>query len=159
MTHAISPCSLAPLKLPVGWKMGDIAVSLTNAGAELSLVEAAELTLADFGPDTWPMRGVTISAPPPPPYLPAMDTGKALLAGQEPLCQVRLTRLKDGSILGITLSHIITDGMHWPALLSHIAARYRQAAGGAAARAEELLSSDAGKDVLSVAGLRKLLPG
>ena len=33
-----------------------------------------------------------------------------LLAGEEPLMKVRLTRCRDGGILAITLSHIITGG-------------------------------------------------
>lgn len=39
--------------------------------------------------------------------------------------KVRLTRLADGDILGITLSHCLTDGMRWPGFLTHFAARYR----------------------------------
>lgn len=45
--------------------------------------------------------------------------------GREPLMKVRLTRLADGDILGITLSHCLTDGMRWPGFLKHFAARYR----------------------------------
>jgi hypothetical protein len=150
---------LAPLKLPVGWKLGDVNIALTNEGAELTVVEAPHLTLAACGPDSWPMRGVTVSGPAVPPYLPAIDTSKKLLAGQEPLMKVRLTRLADGDVLGITLSHVVTDGMHWPALHAHVAARYRQAASGRPAPAGELLAADAGKAGMSVEALRKKLPG
>lgn len=43
---------------------------------------------------------VTLSNPPLPPC--------RLLAGEEPLVRVRLTRLGDGDILAITLAHIVT---------------------------------------------------
>jgi hypothetical protein len=129
-----------PLKLPFNWKMGDLKVDDNNAGAELVVIDATPLSLADCGPDTWPMKNVTISNPQIPFYLPSMDVGKALLSGAEPLCKVQLTLLVDGCVLGITLSHTITDGMHWPALMRHIAARYRQVSGGKEASAEELVS-------------------
>lgn len=38
-----------------------------------------------------------------------------------------------------SLCHAILDGMRWPGLAAHLAARYRQAAGGPAAEASELL--------------------
>lgn len=62
-----------------------------------------------------------------------------LLKGSAPLMTVKLTRLEDGDILGITLCHAILDGMRWPGLAAHLAARYRQAAGGPPAEASELL--------------------
>lgn len=62
-----------------------------------------------------------------------------LLKGSAPLVTVKLTRVDDGDILGITLCHAILDGMRWPGLAAHLAARYRQVAGGPAAEASELL--------------------
>jgi hypothetical protein len=44
------------------------------------------------------------------------------------LLRVQLTRLADGDILALSLSHVVVDGMRWPALAAHVAARYRQAA-------------------------------
>lgn len=52
---------------------------------------------------------------------------------------VKLTRAADGDILAICVCHAILDGMRWPGLAAHLAARYRQAAGGPAAEAAELL--------------------
>lgn len=40
-------------------------------------------------------------------FLPAMHRCR-LLSGEEPLMKVRLTKLADGDILAITLSHVIT---------------------------------------------------
>lgn len=37
------------------------------------------------------------------------------------------------------MCHAILDGMRWPGLATHLAARYRQAAGGPAADPNELL--------------------
>lgn len=42
--------------------------------------------------------------------------------------KVRLTRLADGDILALSLAHVICDGMHFPQLSTHLAARYRQCA-------------------------------
>ena len=52
---------------------------------------------------------------------------------------VKLTRLADGDVLGICVCHALLDGMRWPGLAAHLAARYRQAAGGPPAEAGELL--------------------
>ena len=38
-----------------------------------------------------------------------------------------------------SLCHAILDGMRWPGLTAHLAARYRQAVGGPPAEANELL--------------------
>ncbi len=38
-----------------------------------------------------------------------------------------------------SMCHAILDGMRWPGLATHLAARYRQAAGGPAADPNELL--------------------
>lgn len=63
------------------------------------------------------------------PCLAALPHAHHRLPAPHPPCtQVRLTRLADGDILAVTLSHTITDGMRWPALLAHLASRYRQAA-------------------------------
>jgi hypothetical protein len=107
------------------------------------------------------MVDVTISNPRVPVYIPSMDVGRPLLLGHEPLCKIQLTQLTDGCILGITLSHTITDGMHWPALMTHIAARYRQVATGQHARLEELITSTTKSrpEGLSLAQLQQKLPG
>ena len=151
--------SLTPLKLPIGWKMGDLQISNNNEGLEFIVARAPATTLAAVGPDTWPMRNVTISDPRVPFYIPTMDTGKKLLSGKEPLCKVQLTQLADGAVLAITVSHTITDGMHWPQLVGHIAARYRQVATGAPAPAQELIPSDGNRGVLSVETMKAALPG
>ena len=129
-----------PVKLPFNWKMGDLMVDNNNAGAELAVIDASPLTLADCGPDTWPMKNMTISNPQIPFYLPSMDVGKALLSGAEPLCKVQLTLLVDGCVLGITLSHTITDAIRWPNLVRHLAARYRSIVSGYEPKVEELIS-------------------
>jgi hypothetical protein len=65
---------------------------------------------------------------------------RRVMAGKEPLMKVQLTRLTDGDVLGITLSHIICDGVRWPALAAHLAARYREAATGLPPDAAQLLA-------------------
>ena len=93
----------------------------------------------------------------------------------EPLLRVRLTRLADGGcILALTLAHIVADGIHWPALLQHIAARYRQAAAGSvvvggssssgtgtgtALEAQLLLDASVDRRQLSVEGMATELLG
>jgi len=134
---------LSPVKLPFGWTMEDLRVANTNEGLEFSVISAPTLTLLDCGPDTWPMKNVTISDPQVPFWIPTMDTGKKLLKGKEALCKVQLTQLSDGSILALTASHTITDGMHWPALMTHIAARYRQVASGGHAQPQDLILTNA----------------
>ena len=131
-----------------------------NAGAELAIIDARPSTISDYGPDSWPMTDVTISNPRVPLYIPSMDVGRPLLLGKEPLCKVQLTQLSDGCILGITLSHTITDGMHWPALMTHIAARYRQVTTGQPARLEELIANTKSRpEKLSLAQLQQKLLG
>jgi len=139
-----------------------LSILHNNAGAEFAVIDARPATVLDYGPDSWPMRNVTISDPRVPFYIPSMDVGRPLLLGQEPLCKIQLTQLIDGCILGITLSHTLTDGMHWPALMTHIAARYRQVAIGQHARVEELISINPYKsrpEGLSVAQFQHKLPG
>ncbi|GAB4813746.1 hypothetical protein N2152v2_000792 [Parachlorella kessleri] len=72
-----------------------------------------------------------------------------VLRGKEPLMKVRVARLADGDVLGITLSHY---GMRWPRFLAHFAARYRQAATGIEP-APELLLRSVDRSGLSSAGL------
>ena len=138
--------------------MNDLAVVNNNAGLELTVLDArSSTTLADCGPNTWPMQDVTISNPRVPFYLPSMDVGWALLGGQEEVCKVQLTQLADGCILGITLSHTLTDGMHWSALMRHIAARYREVTTGRAAKQEELVSTVDRRQGLSLEQMRSKL--
>ena len=54
--------------------------------------------------------------------------------------RVRVTLVADGTILAVTLCHIITDGVRWPALMAHLAARYREAAHGVMPKAGQLLA-------------------
>ena len=140
------------------WTMGELAVAHTNAGAVLIVTDAKALSILEAaGPDTWPMKDVTISNPKLPLYIPAMDVGARLLTGQEPLCKVQLTTFMDGCVLGITLSHILTDGVHWPALMVHVAARYRQASGGRPAQPSELLAPPPRLEGLSIARIKGAL--
>lgn len=149
---------MAPLKLPMGWKLGQLQVTNNNEGLEFTIAKAAGgLTLSNFGPNTWPMRNATISNPEVPPFIPRMDVGKKLLSGKEPLCKVQLTKVEDGSILAITLSHTITDGMHWPALMVHIAARYRQVASGIPAPTQELIECATSRTDLSLSRVKSNL--
>jgi hypothetical protein len=153
--------SIIPVNSLLGWKLGDVSVLNNNAGAELTVIDARPALVSDYGPDSWPMLDVTISNPRVPFYIPSMDVGRPLLLGQEPLCKIQLTQLTDGCILGITLSHTITDGMHWPALMTHIAARYRQVTTGQHARLEELITSPSQSrpEGLSLAQFQQKLPG
>lgn len=153
--------SLVPVKSLVGWKLGDLSVLNNNAGAEIAVIDARPASVSDYGPDSWLMVDVTISNPRVPFYIPSMDVGRPLLLGQEPLCKIQLTQLTDGCILGVTLSHTITDGMHWPALMTHIAARYRQVTTGQHARVEELITtpSKSRPEGLSLAQFQQKLPG
>lgn len=153
----ISYCRMLPIKPLISWKLGDLAVVNNNAGAPFTVVDARPATLADCGPDTWPMLDVAINNPRVPFYIPSMEFGRAILTGKEPLCKVQLTQLEDGCILGITLSHTLTDGMHWPALMTHIAARYRQVATGKLAPTEELVTCPSRPDSLSLEPMKKKL--
>ncbi len=150
---------MVPVTSLLDWKLGDIAIGNNNVGLEFVVVDARPATISDYGPDSWPMVDVTISNPRVPFYIPSLDVGRPLLLGQEPLCKIQLTQLTDGCILGITLSHTITDGMHWPALMTHIAARYRQVTTGQHARLEELITSTttSRSEGLSLAQLQKKL--
>jgi hypothetical protein len=148
---------IAPLRLPFGWKMKDICVENNNQGIEFILAEEPTLTLADCGPKAWTMTNVTISGPKVPFYIPQMDTSMKLLKGKEALCKVQLTRLMDGDILAITVTHMVTDGMHWPALMKHIAARYRSVVSGSPCDPEELIATNGNKDALSLSRLKENL--
>lgn len=64
---------------------------------------------------------------------------RRILAGSDPLMRVQVTRLSDGDILAISISHVITDGVRWPALAAHLAARYREHASGVPADPSHLL--------------------
>lgn len=131
---------IVPINFLSGWKLGDLRISCNNQGAVFTVLEARNLSYRDAAPDTWPMRNVTISKPRVPFYLPSIDVSpRALFAGKESLFKCQLTLLSDGCILGISLSHVLTDGMHWPMLMRHIAARYRQIATGHEASTDELV--------------------
>ena len=114
------------LNLPLGWSMSDIAIQNSNIGIEFRVLHVPEKSLEDCGPDTWVMHDITISKPNVPFYIPFLDSGMKLLKGEEPLCKVQLTHLKDGDILGVSMSHMMTDGVHWPYFMTHLAARYRE---------------------------------
>eukprot|EP00890_Picochlorum_soloecismus_P001049 jgi/Picsp_1/1945/NSC_05411-R1_hypothetical protein CHLNCDRAFT_54474 [Chlorella variabilis] len=115
------------------------------------------LTLADCGPTAWTMMNVTISDPKVPFYIPQMDTSMKLLKGKEALCKVQLTKLRDGDVLAITVTHTVTDGMHWPALMKHIAARYRSVVTGSPCNPEELIAANGDKSALSLSRLKENL--
>lgn len=150
---------IVPVTSTVSWKMGDICVANNNAGIELQVIEAKTATLDSLGPDSWPMKSVTINTPKLPFYIPHIDTTpKKLLFGNEPLCKVQLTQVADGCVLAITLSHIITDGMHWPLFMMHVAARYRQMVTGMPANPSELIPSEC-RDGLSLEKLKARMKG
>lgn len=73
--------------------------------------------------------GAAALGPPPPQAHPHNSTPplscRALQAGA-PVMRVQLSFLADGCILAIALMHCITDGMRWPQLAAHLAARYRK---------------------------------
>jgi hypothetical protein len=151
---------MAPVNLLNKWKMGDLHILNNNQGVELTIVDVPHLAMAtECGADTWPMRNVTISNPQVPFYLPTLDVSpSALLSGKEPLCKVQLTRMADGCVLGISLSHVITDGMHWPALMGHIAARYRQVITGQPAPSQELVALTDRRDAVNLQALKSNIP-
>jgi len=68
-----------------------------------------------------------------------------MLAGREPLLKLRLTRLADGAVIGVSLAHVVADGTRFPDLAAHLAARYRQIARGEAPDPASLIeASDRG---------------
>jgi hypothetical protein len=70
--------------------------------------------------------------------------------------RVRLTRLRDGDVVAISLAHSTLDGPRLPALARHLAARYRQLATGARPDPAELINPTTDRPaVMSMAGLSK----
>ncbi len=70
--------------------------------------------------------------------------------------KVQLSQLADGDILGITLSHVICDGVRWPALAAHLAARYREHVGGTPADPAHMLKPVDRRRMSSVAMAEQL---
>ncbi|KAI3430263.1 hypothetical protein D9Q98_004859 [Chlorella vulgaris] len=141
-----------------GMRLASLHIKHTNEGALLTVAEAPTITVeAAMGPSSWPRRSVTVPNPALPFYVDQLDpTRRALLRGKEPLMKVRLTRVADGAILSVTLCHVITDGVRWPALMAHLAARYRQSATGKLPDPQHLLKpSD--RTLLSSSHMKGLL--
>lgn len=72
--------------------------------------------------------------------------------------RIRLTRCADGDILACTFAHCLADGTRWPLLAAHLAARYREKAGGSPADPSELLRPT-DRTLLSVEHMAPLLLG
>lgn len=147
------------LNLPIRWSMSDIAIQNSNIGIEFRVLDAPEKSLDDCGPQTWVMEGITISKPNVPFYMPFLDSGMKLLKGEESLCKVQLTHLKDGDVLGVSMSHMMTDGVHWPYFMTHLAARYREISSGTPLPrgSSELLSWNGDKQVVSFENIKQRL--
>ena len=145
------------MKLPFGWTLAELRIKNTNDGIGFRILEAYDVCMEDCGPQTWTMKGVTISQPIVPFYIPKMNTGIRFLKGREPVCRIQVSRLADGDVLGISMSHMITDGIHWPLLMRHVAARYREALYGRSCDPSELLEWDGRKGTLTLESLRQRL--
>ncbi|PSC71001.1 Histone acetyltransferase GCN5 [Micractinium conductrix] len=142
-----------------GWKLGTLAVLHTGGGAVFSVAQAQDATVAAaLAPAGWEQRGITISSPAWPFYLEPMEVDGSLLNGKEPLLKVRLTKLSDGDVLGVTYCHALFDRTRWPAFMAHLAERYRQAATGGAADPAVLLHP-ADRTLLSAEHMAKQLLG
>ncbi|KAL4857541.1 hypothetical protein ACK3TF_002400 [Chlorella vulgaris] len=121
-----------------GLSLGSLSIVHTGAGVVFSMQSSDDVAVAAMGPASWPHPCITISSPAVPFYIPPMN-GQRILAGSDPLMRVQVTRLSDGDILAISISHVITDGCRWPALTAHLAARYREHASGVPADPSHLL--------------------
>ncbi|PRW20469.1 family type I secretion periplasmic adaptor subunit [Chlorella sorokiniana] len=96
-------------------RLGSLAVAHSGRGALLVVAERRGLTVEQaMSPAGWPRSGLTAANQQLPFYVEPLDLGR-------------------------NLCHAILDGMRWPGLAAHLAARYRQAAGGPPAEAHELL--------------------
>ncbi|EFN51956.1 hypothetical protein CHLNCDRAFT_139630 [Chlorella variabilis] len=121
-----------------GGRLGSLHIEHSGAGALLTVATSEDARVAGMGPLTWPQPRITLAAPAIPFYIPPMD-GRRVMAGKEPLMKVQLSQLADGDVLGITLSHLVCDGVRWPLLAAHLAARYRERVGGPPADPAHLL--------------------
>ncbi|KAL4433619.1 hypothetical protein ABPG75_000060 [Micractinium tetrahymenae] len=141
-------------------KNGSIRIAHSDQGALFTVARTAALSLAAMAPDTWPASGFTLSNSLIPFYMEGarMEGGRAIgmMQGKEPLLKVRLTQLRDGCILGITINHAMKDGVRWSNLMNHLAARYRQHGGGAAVVATDLICP-VDRSVLSAAHVAEQL--
>jgi len=142
------------------WSVSSLAIVNSNAGIEFDVVNRPDTQIGELmTPAAWTMKSTSITSPKVPSYFPSMDTGQRMFKGKEPVCKVRLTHLQDGDILAVTMSHMLTDGMHWPAFMTHLAARYKELATGGAwtAPPEKLIAVDGNKGLLTYAKLRERL--
>ena len=148
------------LESALRWSVSSLAIVNSNAGIEFDVVNRPDTQIGELmTPAAWTMKSTSITSPKVPSYFPSMDTGQRMFKGKEPVCKVRLTHLQDGDILAVTMSHMLTDGMHWPAFMTHLAARYKELATGGAwtAPPEKLIAVDGNKGLLTYAKLRERL--
>ena len=138
-------------------QMSQILITNCNAGIDFKVVDASDVCMDDVNAKSWTMKNMTISSPNVPFYLPRLDVGVKFLRGHSPVCKIQLTHLKDGDVLGISMSHMMTDGIHWPMFMKHFASRYRELA-----RSEthcdkdaELLTWDGNKHLMTVQAIHE----
>ena len=143
---------------PLTWTISSLAITNSNAGIEFRVVKQPSSTIHDImDPSAWTMKSINITSPRFPAYLPDFDSGMKLLKGKEPLCKVQLTHLADGDVLAVSMSHTLTDGMHWPHFMTHLAARYKELAtnGAWVAPVGKLMAFDGNKGEVKYAALRQ----
>jgi hypothetical protein len=131
-------------------KMKNVYIKNCNAGIDFTIVDACHMCMDDVHATTWTMKNMTISSPKVPFYLPSLGVGVKFLRGHSPVCKIQLTHLKDGDILGISMSHMMTDGIHWPMFMKHVASRYRELARIDCDKESELLTWNGNKHLVTV---------
>jgi hypothetical protein len=136
-------------------QMSQISIKNCNAGIDFKVVDASDVCMDDVNAKSWTMQNMTISSPKVPFYLPRLDAGVKFLRGHSPVCKIQLTHLKDGDILGISMSHMMTDGIHWPMFMKHFASRYRELARSDAQCGEDLLTWDGNKHLMTVEAIQE----
>ena len=141
------------------WSISSLTIDNSNAGIEFAVVQRASSTIGDMmDPSAWTMKSIRINTPRFPAYLPEFDSGVKFLKGKEPMCKVQLTHFADGDVLAVSMSHVLTDGMHWPQFMTHLAARYKELAthGAWVAPAEKLMAFDGNKGQVNYGALREM---
>jgi hypothetical protein len=139
----------------LSWRVADVTIVNSNIGIEFKVANQAGKIADMSDPSTWTMQNINISNPEFPSYLPFLDSGMKLLQGKEPLCKIQLTHLRDGDILSISMSHMMTDGMHWPMFVTHLAARYKEIASGIKADGSKLMAWDGNKTEMTYGAMKK----
>lgn len=142
---------------PLRWTISSLSIDNSNAGIEFRVVEQRSSTIAAMmDPSSWTMKSIRINTPRFPAYIPDYDSGMKLLKGKEPMCKVQLTHLADGDVLAVSMSHMLTDGMHWPQFMTHLAARYKEVAtnGTWVAPAEKIMAFGGNKAEVNYDALR-----